>query len=102
MPNRHNVCYKVQKYRFPYYTATFDPEQPQFHYQLLFSYSHCPISTATTHIGSSCACSGGQNRFGLVLVHGLGQSKAVPVSHPKPIMPTFGAVVTVTVMAMGL
>ncbi len=30
-------------------------------YSLLF---HCPISTATTHIGSSCACSYGQGRFG--------------------------------------
>ena len=57
---------------------------------------HCPISTATTHIGSSCACNGGQSHFCLVLVNGLGQSKAVPVSHPKPIMPLFHAVVTVT------
>ncbi len=42
---------------------------------------HCLISTATTHIGSSCACSRGQSRFRLVLVTGLGKSKAVPVSH---------------------
>ncbi len=57
--------------------------------------SYCPISTATTHIGSSCACSGGESRFGLVLVDGLGQSKAVPVGHPKPIIPLFRAIVTV-------
>ena len=56
---------------------------------------HCPISTATTHIGSNCACSGDQSRFGLVLVTHLDQSKAVPVSHPKPVMPLFRAVVTV-------
>ncbi len=37
---------------------------------------HCPMSTATTHTGSSCACSGGQSRFGLVLVTAIGQSKA--------------------------
>ncbi len=47
----------------------------------------CPMSTATNHIGSNVACSGGQRRFGLVLVDGLGQSKAVPVSYPKPIIP---------------
>ncbi len=34
-----------------------------------FSCSHCPISTANTHIGSSCADSGGQVGFGLILVN---------------------------------
>ncbi len=47
---------------------------------------HCPISAATTHIGSSRTCSGSQSRFGLVLVDGLDQSKAVPVRHPKAII----------------
>ena len=56
----------------------------------------CPINTATTHIGSSCACSGGQSHFGLVLVTALGQSKAVPDSHPEPIISLFRAVVTLT------
>ncbi len=40
---------------------------------------HGPISTATTPIACSC----GQSRVGLVLVHGLGQSKALPASHPN-------------------
>ncbi len=30
---------------------------------------HSPISTATTHIGSSYACIGGQRRFGLILIN---------------------------------
>ncbi len=34
-------------------------------------------------------------RFGPVLLNGLCQSKAVPVSHPRPIIPQFRAVVTV-------
>ncbi len=32
-------------------------------WKLCFVRFHCPMSTATTHIGSSCACSGGQSRF---------------------------------------
>ncbi len=36
---------------------------------------HCPMSTANIHIGSSCACGGGQSRFGLVLVNGLANQK---------------------------
>ncbi len=55
---------------------------------------YCPISTATTHVGSSCACSGGQSHFGLVLVTSLGQSKAFPISKPEPIIARFHAVVT--------
>ncbi len=51
--------------------------------------------TATTHIGSSCACSGGQSRFWSRFGKWFGQSKAVPVSYPKPIIPQFHAVVTV-------
>ncbi len=51
---------------------------------------------ATAHIGSSYACSGGQSRFGLVLVTDLHQSKAAQDSHPEPIIPLFHAVVTVT------
>ncbi len=62
---------------------------------LLSPPDHRPIRTATTHIGSSCACSGSQSLFGLVLEDGLGQSKAVPDSHPKPIKPLFLAVATV-------
>ncbi len=44
---------------------------------------HCPMSTATTHIGSSCACSGGQSRSWSRFCKWFGQSKAVPVSYPK-------------------
>ena len=43
--------------------------------KFIFLCNHCSISTATTHIGSSCSCSGGQSRFCLVLVDGFGQSK---------------------------
>ncbi len=46
------------------------------------SQCHCP-STAATHIGSSCACSGRQSPFSLVLVTALHQSKAAVVSHPQ-------------------
>ncbi len=53
-----------------------------------------PIGTGTTHIGSSCACSGGQS-FWSHLGKCIGQQKAVPVRHPKPIIPLFHAVVTV-------
>ncbi len=35
--------------------------------------------------------------IGLLLGNGLGQSKAVPVGHPKPTIPLFRAVVTVMV-----
>ncbi len=56
----------------------------------------CPKSTATTHIGSSCACRGVQSRFSLVLVTALGQPEAVQDSHKEPIMLLFHAVVTVT------
>ncbi len=52
---------------------------------------HCPMSTATTHIGSSCACSGGQSRFWSRFGKWFGQSKAVPISHPQPIIPLFRA-----------
>ncbi len=38
-------------------------------------YNYGPVSRANAHIGSICACSGGQSRFGLALVDGLGQSK---------------------------
>ncbi len=58
-------------------------------------FAHCPMSTATTHIGSSCACSGGQSRFWSRFGKLFGQSKAVPVSYPKRITPLFRAVVTV-------
>ncbi len=34
-----------------------------------FGVGHCPMRTATTHIGHSCACSGGQSLFGLILVN---------------------------------
>ena len=50
--------------------------------QTIYKLLHCPTSTATTHIGSCCACS-----FGLVLVNGSA-SKAVPVSYPKAIIPS--------------
>ncbi len=36
----------------------------------------CPRITSTTNIGSRCACSGNQSRFGLVFVTHLGQSNA--------------------------
>ena len=36
---------------------------------------HRAIRTATTHVGSSCACSGGQSRFSLVLVMISGNQK---------------------------
>ncbi len=52
----------------------------------------CPISTAITHIGS---CAWAQSRFGLVLVTGFDQSKAVLASHIKPTIPLFRSVVTV-------
>ncbi len=32
----------------------------------IYGKCHGPIITATTHIGSRCACSGGHSRFGLV------------------------------------
>ncbi len=47
-------------------------------------YTHCPINTATTHIGSHCACSRGQCHFVSFWVTGLGQSKAAPDNHPEP------------------
>ncbi len=51
------------------------------HYILIL---HCPINTATTHIGSSYMHAvASKVVFGLVLVPGLAQSKAVPVSHLK-------------------
>ncbi len=53
------------------------------------------MSTATTRIGSSCACSDGQSRFLSRFGKWVGQSKAVPVSYPQPIIPLFRAVVTV-------
>ncbi len=53
---------------------------------------HYSMSTATTHIGSSCACS---ESFWSHVGKCIGQSKAVPVSNPKPIIPLFRAVVTV-------
>ncbi len=56
---------------------------------------HCLMSTATTHIGSSSACSGDQSRFWSRFGKWFGQSKGVPVSYPKPIIPLFRAVVTV-------
>ena len=58
-------------------------------------YTMHAMSTATTHIGSSCACSGGQSRFCSRFDKWFGQSKAVPVNYPKPIIPLFRAVVTV-------
>ncbi len=61
----------------------------------LASSIHCHMSTATTHIGSSCACSGFQSRVWSRFGKWFGQSKAVPVSCPKPIIPLFRAVVTV-------
>ncbi len=56
---------------------------------------HCPMSTATTHIGSSCACSGAQSRFWSRFGKWFDQSKAVPVSYRQPIIPQFRAIVTV-------
>ncbi len=57
------------------------------------------MSKATTHIGSSgsgsSAYSVGQSRFGLVLVTGVGQSRAVPASYLKAVKPLFRSVVTV-------
>ena len=55
---------------------------------------HCPISTVTTHIGSSCACSGGQSCFWSRFDKWFGQSKAVPVRYPQPTIPLFRAIVT--------
>ncbi len=58
--------------------------------------AHCPIRTATTDIGSSCACSGATNgRFWSHCGKCISQSKVVPVSHLKPIIPLFHTVVTV-------
>ncbi len=56
-----------------------------------------PINTATVHIENtcSCACSGDESSFALILVTPLSQSKAVSVSHPKPIIPLFHTIVTV-------
>ena len=65
-------------------------------FNTLYHLHHCPIRTATIHIESRCAYSGGQSRFGLVLRNGLGQWKVVPVCHPKPNIPLFRAVITVT------
>ena len=50
--------------------------------QLLYEISF-PMSTATTHIGSSCACSGGQSRFGLGLVNDSTNQKQFRSATPK-------------------
>ncbi len=54
--------------------------------------SHCPMSTVTI---LTCACSGGLSRFWSHFGKWFGQSKAVPISYPKPIVPLIRAVVTV-------
>ncbi len=75
---RTAIVYVYMKATVTAYTCIF--------YQRFFGHDHCPISTATTHIGSSCACSGGKSSFFffyLVLVTALSQSKAVQDSHPE-------------------
>ncbi len=60
---------------------------------ILLCYCHCPIiNTATTHIGSSIS---GKSYFVSFWVTGLGQSKGIPDSPLKPILPLFRAVVLV-------
>ena len=55
---------------------------------------HCPIPQLLLTL-EVAVLAVATSRFGLVFVTGLSQSKAVPFSHPKPIIPLFRAVVTV-------
>ncbi len=51
-----------------------------------FSVRHCPVNTASTHIGSSCACRS---------VLSFGQSNESAANESDPIIPLFNAAVTV-------